>query len=133
MCRLRSLLVKLSSGKDIYSMDRILLHVDLARKHSENLQLSNYNIKNIQDRLIYNENMGQEICSICQEILGHEDPLTKISCGHEFHTQCFTEMFFQQNIQKCPNCNAVEDYENVRDIVVEGELIDANVQLENLS
>jgi HEPN domain-containing protein len=51
-----------------------------------------------------------DICAICQSDFDRAGgpPLTKLQCGHEFHTACITQAF--QRNRRCPLCRA--DYRN---------------------
>ena len=51
-----------------------------------------------------------EICAICQSDFERSGapPLTKLQCGHEFHTACIDHAF--QHNRRCPICRA--DYRN---------------------
>ncbi|XP_070031785.1 E3 ubiquitin-protein ligase RFI2-like [Nicotiana tomentosiformis] len=51
------------------------------------------------------------LCSICLEAvldnIGRS--ITKLHCGHFFHTDCIGSEFNARGTMQCPNCRTVED------------------------
>jgi len=49
-----------------------------------------------------------EICTICQESIGLNDPVYLIRCHHQFHVQCIEGWLAggQARSTQCPNCRA---------------------------
>ena len=62
-------------------------------------------------------------CTICLEILNNE--IAILACGHKFHFKCISDWlrfnyaekkYYNQIINKCPNCNGKSDIINVLNI-----------------
>ena len=68
-----------------------------------------------------------ETCTICLDDMDSTMNRKKLTCGHEFHDECIVKHFEEFNNDKCPNCNQVETFANIRDIIVEGKLVDNTI------
>lgn len=66
-----------------------------------------------QDKALFDSSKAQidpanpQECTICLDVMAEEQRVTKLPCGHLFHSKCINMWFEKQNF--CCNCKTVFD------------------------
>lgn len=54
----------------------------------------------------YNEDMEENLCSICMDSFRENQEIGKLGCNHFFHKECIEKWFERKNT--CPTCRFVQ-------------------------
>ena len=123
MLMLRRVMTNKTTEESFPPRRRLFRILDAIIYTSELLANEEFNKSNVICSEKNRKREENEICTICRGELDNTQNYKMLSCGHEFHAECITKYFQEYNFNKCPNCNRLETFSNIRDVIVQSQLV----------